>query len=97
MLTQNISSTPATHFEIDPAALFAAQRAQRDGNAPDRQLRGYFHSHPNGREEPSAQDAECAAELGKYWVIIANSGVRAWRTEHGGALLDRFAPVNVNS
>lgn len=97
LLTQNISSTPATHFEIDPASLFAAQRAERDEATSDRKLIGYFHSHPNGRAEPSAQDAECAIELGIYWVIIANNGVKAWRTEHGGALLGRFAPVNVNS
>ena len=46
----NVADDPATGFEIDPAALIAAERAMRQGG---KRLIGHYHSHPNGRSAPS--------------------------------------------
>jgi proteasome lid subunit RPN8/RPN11 len=78
--TDNVAADPADTFEIDPAALFAALRAERAGGPA---LIGHYHSHPNGRAEPSPRDC-AAAELGKLWLIIANNVVRAWLAERNG-------------
>ena len=71
----NISNTPATMFEIDPAALIAAHKAQRAGGA---KLIGHYHSHPGGVCKPSAADAENADAAGQYWLIIAGAEIGLW-------------------
>lgn len=79
--TGNVAGNPARHFEIDPAALFRAIRAERRGGAT---IVGYYHSHPGGRAEPSAIDRAMAAPDGKIWVIVGADGITAWRaTERG--------------
>ncbi|MBI3676589.1 MAG: M67 family metallopeptidase [Proteobacteria bacterium] len=55
-------------FEIDPIEQFALLRAAR---ARGGEIVGCYHSHPNGRVEPSARDLENAAEEGFLWVIAA--------------------------
>jgi desampylase len=71
----NVASTPATRFEIDPAALIAAHKAERAGGA---KLIGHYHSHPNGVCAPSATDAANADVEGQYWLIIAGAEVGLW-------------------
>ena len=71
----NISDTPTTMFEIDPAALIAAHKAQRAGGA---KLIGHYHSHPGGVFSPSATDAESADAVGQYWLIIAGAEIGLW-------------------
>ena len=66
--TANVHPEPARHFEIDPAALIAAHKAQREGAS---QVVGYYHSHPTGDPHPSATDRRCAAHDGKVWAIVA--------------------------
>jgi proteasome lid subunit RPN8/RPN11 len=44
-LTANVAINPQIAFEIDPAALIAAEKRARQGG---RQILGYFHSHPVG-------------------------------------------------
>ena len=78
--TANVASNPATAFEIDPAALFAAHRAARGGGPA---LIGHYHSHPSGSAEPSACDL-AAAEPGKLWLILCGGAARLWRAGHGG-------------
>lgn len=73
--TQNVAERPDIEFEIDPAALFAALRAERAGGP---RLIGYWHSHPNGVVKPSRRDAEMADIDGKIWVIVAGDDVAAW-------------------
>jgi proteasome lid subunit RPN8/RPN11 len=75
-LARNVADQPEVEFEIDPAALFAALRAERAGGP---RLLGYWHSHPNGDVEPSARDLDVAQEDGKIWVIVAVQDVAAWR------------------
>lgn len=88
----NVSATPESAFEIDPAALIAAERAMRQGGA---RLIGHYHSHPNGRAEPSPCDAASAAPDGRLWLIIAAGQITAWRATTGGILLDAFDPVDL--
>ena len=89
--TANVHPAPATHFEIDPAALIAAYKAEREGGP---RILGYYHSHPNGRAEPSPTDRASAAHDGKVWAIAANGQVRFFRDGEDGfeALSYEVAP-----
>ncbi|WP_408591660.1 M67 family metallopeptidase [Novosphingobium sp.] len=80
-LCANVAPDPASHFEIDPAALIAAHRAERTGGP---RLLGYFHSHPNGLARPSATDAASAARDGRIWAIVAGGEVTFWRDSLSG-------------
>ena len=77
----NVAPDPSRHFEIDPAALFAAHRSARDGGP---QLLGYYHSHPEGHPVPSATDCEHASGDERVWAIIAGGEVAFWRDGPGG-------------
>jgi desampylase len=72
----NVSAQPEDSFEIDPAALIAAHKAEREGG---RKLIGCYHSHPNGWPEPSARDADAAQRDMPLWLIIAGGALTAWR------------------
>lgn len=79
----NVHPDPYRHFEIDPAALIAAHRAERDGGLP---LIGYYHSHPGGHPIPSATDCEHASGDGRVWAIVADGTVRFFRDGESGFL-----------
>jgi proteasome lid subunit RPN8/RPN11 len=55
-------------FEIDPADQIRVMKELR-GTAHDSV--GCYHSHPNGRAEPSARDIDGAFGEGFVWVIVA--------------------------
>ena len=55
-------------FEIDPSAHIALLRRLR---GTGRQIIGCYHSHPNGRPEPSPRDLAGAGETGFLWLIAA--------------------------
>jgi proteasome lid subunit RPN8/RPN11 len=93
-VTDNISEIPETQFEIDPAALFAALRAERAGGA---KIVGYWHSHPSGDATPSARDAAMAAPDERLWLIVAGAEVCLWRAIEGGALHERFEAVSMTA
>lgn len=78
--TRNVASDPRRWFEVDPAALFAALRAERAGGPL---LLGHYHSHPNGSAAPSPRDL-AAAEPGRLWLIVAGDDARLWRATDGG-------------
>lgn len=88
----NVADDPASTFEIDPAALIAAERTMREGGE---RLIGHYHSHPNGRSDPSPRDAASAAADGRLWLIVAGAKVTAWRAVRGGALHGAFDPVTL--
>lgn len=71
----NVASCPADTFEIDPASLIAAHKAQRSGGPT---LVGCYHSHPNGAGTPSLRDGEAADDVQKLWLIVAGNRIRAW-------------------
>ena len=89
---RNVDPQPAHRFEIDPAALHAAHRAQRAGGA---RMIGCYHSHPSGDALPSVTDADAAAPDGSVWLIVAAAEVRAWRATAHGAVHGRFDPVDL--
>jgi len=90
--TPNVASDPATTFEIDPAALFAALRAERAGGP---RILGHYHSHPSGSPTPSARDAAMALQPGRLWLIVAAGAARMWREVPGGAVHGAFALVEL--
>jgi proteasome lid subunit RPN8/RPN11 len=87
---ENVAEDPERRFEIDPAALFVALRAERAGGL---KIVGYWHSHPSGDTMPSQTDAAMAAPDGKLWLIVAGEAATLWRTSAAGALHGRFDPV----
>lgn len=88
----NVAVDPMCTFEIDPAALITAERMARSGGPC---LLGHYHSHPNGRAEPSVRDAHDAARDGRLWLIVARGQVTAWRATEGGGLYGVFEPVTI--
>jgi len=87
VLAANVAADPAIAFEIEPTALIAALRDERQGG---RRLAGYFHSHPRGSAQPSATDRAMAAGDGRLWVIIAGSDVALWRVMPSGWIAETF-------
>ena len=59
-------------FEIDPVAHL---RLLRELRGTERQIVGCYHSHPNGRLEPSDWDSEGMRDDGLVWVIAALDGL----------------------
>ncbi len=86
----NVHDDPARYFELDPAGLIAAFKAERLSGP---KVMGWFHSHPVGQAIPSEQDAGQAANDGRLWAIIAGDDLRLWHNRLGGALHNRFDPV----
>ncbi len=77
----NVHPEPKRHFEIDPAALIGAYRAERGGGSA---LLGFYHSHPGGHPHPSATDCEHAGGDGRVWAIIARGDMQLWRDTSQG-------------
>ncbi|TKD52194.1 M67 family metallopeptidase [Sphingomonas baiyangensis] len=86
-VAKNVAEDPRCRFEIDPAAFFAALRAERAGGP---RIAGWWHSHPSGDARPSATDAAMAAPDGRLWLIVAGEAVAAWRAVAGGSVHGRF-------
>ena len=89
---RNVHPAPATRFELDPAALFAALRGARAGGPA---MLGHYHSHPSGVAAPSRTDAADAAPDESIWLIVAGPDVTAWRAVRDGAVHGRFDPVSL--
>jgi len=65
--TRNVAQTP-DRFEIDPAEYIRLLRAARE---KDRTIIGCYHSHPNGKGEPSDADRANASDEDFLWIIAA--------------------------
>jgi proteasome lid subunit RPN8/RPN11 len=89
---RNVAADPARSFEIDPATLLSTHRAARGHG---HQVIGHWHSHPNGRLEPSARDAARATDNGQIWVIIAAGDLTAWVPHAAGAGPAVFHPIAI--
>jgi proteasome lid subunit RPN8/RPN11 len=81
----NAASQPATAYEIAPKELFRLVREIRDAGL---ELMGIYHSHPNGKNEPSARDVEQAYYPDVAYFILSpradsDRPVRAFRIEDG--------------
>lgn len=90
----NVHAEPERHFELDPAVLVAAYRAERAGGLA---VLGHYHSHPSGAAVPSAADAAAADADGRLWLIVGRGDVALWRSVAGGAVLGRFEAVRIEA
>ncbi len=88
----NVAADPARWFEVDPAALFGAIRAERAGGP---RLLGHYHSHPSGSSAPSAHDAAAAMDAGRLWLILGRDEALLWRAAAGGPVQGGFEPVRL--
>ncbi len=84
----NVAPAPEVRFEIDPRALFAAIREERNGGPA---VIGNYHSHPHGPARPSCHDAAMALDRGALWLIVGQDGMRLWRVGEPGI----FEPVEL--
>jgi len=88
----NVAEERLRHFEIDPAALFGAHRAARNGGPP---LLGCYHSHPGAQAFPSRLDADRALDAGWIWLILGQDGEKAYRVVANGPIHGRFEAVGI--
>ncbi len=72
----NVSTDPEREFELDPAVHIAVLRRLRESGGTN-SIIGHWHSHPNGRDEPSAKDAAMVSDPGLVWLITAVHDGRA--------------------
>lgn len=91
---RNVATDRTDRFEIDPALLIRAHRAERMGG---QRIVGCYHSHPGGNPSPSAQDAAQADANGWLWLICAGVPWTAtlWRAVPDGMVQGRFDPVTM--
>jgi len=83
----NVAANPATSYEIAPEELF---RLMREIRAASLELLGIYHSHPNGKNEPSPRDIDCAYYPDVAYFIVsplpdAPQPVRAFSIRDGRA------------
>jgi proteasome lid subunit RPN8/RPN11 len=64
----NAATNPATCYEIAPKEIFERMREMR---AEGLELRGIYHSHPNGKNEPSPRDVEQAYYSEAIYFILS--------------------------
>ncbi|WP_428248868.1 Mov34/MPN/PAD-1 family protein [Ferrovibrio sp.] len=83
---ENVAPDPRRHFEVDPATQIRLRRALREAAGPEHppeeklpreRLLGHWHSHPDGRAEPSATDAASAYEPDLLWLISSVTAGKA--------------------
>jgi proteasome lid subunit RPN8/RPN11 len=81
----NAAANPATSYEIAPKEIFERMRAMR---AAGMEMLGIYHSHPNGKNEPSPRDVERAYYSEAIYFIVspredAKCAVRAFSIREG--------------
>jgi len=81
----NAASEPASAYEIAPRELFDLIREIRSAGV---ELMGIYHSHPNGKNEPSARDIVQAYYPDVAYFILspradADKPVRAFSIQDG--------------
>jgi proteasome lid subunit RPN8/RPN11 len=81
----NAAENPATSYEIAPKEIFECMREMR---AEGIEMLGIYHSHPNGKNEPSPRDIDQAYYSEAAYFIIspldgAEKPVRAFSIRGG--------------
>lgn len=81
----NAAENPATSYEIAPREIFERMREMR---AAGIEMLGIYHSHPNGKNEPSPRDIEQAYYFEAAYFIVsprenAKCAVRAFSIRDG--------------
>lgn len=82
----NVAADPAKGYEIAPKGIVAMIREFRERKL---EFLGIYHSHPNGKNEPSARDIELAYYSEAIYFIVspmadAPKPVRAFSIRDGG-------------
>ena len=67
----NVAAQPERRFEIDPQIQFDLLRRLRGSG---RRVVGHYHSHPGGRQAPSATDLAMAHDPEAIWLIVVPEG-----------------------
>lgn len=96
----NLAVSPEREFELDPAVHVAELCRLREAGGPQTIL-GHWHSHPNGRAEPSVQDAAMIYDPAMLWLISAVDAAgaappRAFRPHADASGFDPF-PLQTDS
>ena len=65
---ENAASDPTKNYEIAPKELFRLMREIRTAKL---ELLGIYHSHPNGKNEPSPRDIELAYYPDTAYFILS--------------------------
>jgi proteasome lid subunit RPN8/RPN11 len=81
VMAENVSQGDRTRgYEIDPQTAFDTIRAARKD---DRQVIGFFHSHPDGSQTPSQRDIREAWPQKSYLIVAIKDGcvasMTSWR------------------
>jgi len=84
---KNVAPDPAKNYEIDPRETV---RLLREFREQELEFLGIYHSHPNGKNEPSARDIELACYSEAIYFIVspladAAKPVRAFSIRDGRA------------
>jgi len=66
--SSNVSPCPATSYEIAPSEIFHRIREMRSASL---ELLGIYHSHPNGKNEPSPTDVARAYYPDAAYFILS--------------------------
>lgn len=77
--TANVADRPEIRYYIDPEEQF---EVIEQIEATDREVAGFYHSHPAGPPNPSKTDSNRATWPGKSYVIVALDGypyLGSWR------------------
>lgn len=77
---RNLAAEP-DRFDIEPRDHLAAAKAARSRG---QRIIGCYHSHPDGRAEPSLRDHDGAAEDNFLWLIAAGGRLAAFIYFCGG-------------
>jgi len=92
----NVAEPPTRNrFELDPGLLLTWQRHAR---AAGQSVVGIYHSHPDGRAEPSAHDMAGAWIANQAWVIqaLTRDQIGPWAAFWRGSAQD-FQPMDLAS
>jgi proteasome lid subunit RPN8/RPN11 len=84
----NISKTPGTHYAWDAAEM---KRVFAEMDTKDEEPSAFYHSHPNGRPDPSEVDMQGAMNPGMVYVIaylhVNHWHLSAWLCLEPGVLV----------
>jgi len=87
--SKNLAENPKQNFLIDPQIHFALLHRLR---GTDCAIIGCYHSHPQGRGEPSERDRAAAMDDGFVWLIAGDGEWNAYVFDAGART---FAPLRV--
>ena len=92
----NVADDRVRRFEVDPGLRIGLERELRGG---EQKVLGVWHSHTNGRSEPSAEDAARVFEPELVWLITAVADGEALHTAAWAPLSDvpgaGFRPIEL--